>query len=175
MILKFKSFEKYINIHDKPTMVKYVDIVYDMLKKSYEYAGGLKGTGFKTPTDMISSMKLIKIYKYNDEFLCCVCYKDKEGRKVVALGTNGSLRAKKELKKMLKFEFERSYMEVSDSMLKFIQKCYPDLFEKYKIKNNTDLKIFKDIIPIDDFYYKRKINNEYITKIALGTPHIKFY
>ena len=30
-----------------------------------------------------------------------------------------------------------------------------------------------DIQPIDDYYYKRKIGNDWITKIALGNPNAK--
>lgn len=148
-----------------------------MVQKSYSNIGGFKGKGFKSPEDMVNNIKMIKFSRKNGIIKAIIFYKDKgiDGRKSVAVATDFTKEGKNELIKMLKNEFERSYIEISASLLFFVKKNLPIEFEQYKIKNDSNLEIFKDIIPIDEFYYKRKIGDEWITKIAIGTPNKIFY
>lgn len=168
-------FEKYKNLFSYSQKSKYIDELFNMLISSYESIGGIKGRGFATPDDMLYNIPFIKIVLKNNKIVAAIFYKDKNGRKGVAMCTDGTKDGYIELKNIMREEFKRSYFEVSHMMLKFLQKNFPDLFEQYKIPNNLNLKIFDNIIPIDDYFYKRKIKDTFITKIALGTPFIDLY
>jgi hypothetical protein len=100
-----------------------------------------------------------------------VLYKDKNGRKVIALGTDGSKEGKIQIKKTLYDEVKtkRSYGEVSHSVLALIQKMFKDELHLYLIKAKDVSNILqKDIISINDYEYLRKIGNEEIIKIMFG-------
>jgi hypothetical protein len=174
---KFKKInETYVNLFGED-IADYSEELYDMVQKSYATMGGIKGRGFESPEDMVENIKMVKFSRKNGEIKAVIFYKDKaeDGRKTVAVSTDFTEEGKEELKKMLKQEFKRSYIEVSGALLRFIEKNFPEEFEKYKIKNDTNLSIFKDINRIDDYYYERKIGDEMIKKIAIGTPNVEFY
>lgn len=173
--LKPLILEKYKNLFDRNEKLLYVEELYNMLQKSYESIGGIKGKGFSSPQDIADNIPIIKMVIKKSEIICAIFYKDKDGRKAVALTTNGTREGSNELKIILEQEFRRSYMEVSHMTLRFIKVHFPKLLEQYKIPNNLNLKIFDDIIPIDDYYYKRKIGDQYITKLAIGTPFTELY
>jgi len=102
-------------------------------------------------------------------------YKDKGMRKTVAVFTDGSNKGKKKLQNMLKDDFERSSIEVSHSLLKFIERKMPELVKKYAVKTDKVEDILKKPIEIiDDYHYKRDINGTIITKMMLGNIK-KFY
>lgn len=170
MIIRYDDFinEKYINLFGID-IKEYSNEIFELLQSAYKSIGGLKGNGFDNADDMYKHFKMCKISKKKGVIKAVLLYKDREGRKLVALGTDSTKEGKEELVKILKKEFERSYFEISDSLLRFIEKNLPNELEEYKINNHSDLKIFKDIERIDDYYYKRKIGKDIITKICLGT------
>ena len=61
--------------------------------------------------------------------------------------------------------------------LNLLSERYINLFTPEEKKPYVDIVKQKlpndDIQPIDDYYYKRKIGNDWITKIALGNPNAK--
>ena len=70
---------------------KHVDAVWDMLQHSYAKIGGIHGSGFSSKEDMIAKIPMWKIGKTGGRVNSVVLYKDKEGRKSVAAGTDGSV------------------------------------------------------------------------------------
>ena len=131
--------EKYLNIFNKETKQQYADEVYALLQKSYQPLGGLKGNGFSSPDDMIDSIPLWKLYFNQGTLECVIMYKDKGGRKLVALGVSGSPKSKQELRKIIAKEFDRSYFEVSGALLKFMVKNFgEDFLLTYGIQYRID-------------------------------------
>lgn len=89
--------EKFINLIGEKDIEKkreYADRVWDILQRSYAKIGGIKGSGFKSKEDMIKNIPFWKIMKSNGKVIAVKLYKDKNGRKSVAGGTDGSKEAK---------------------------------------------------------------------------------
>lgn len=185
--------ESYVNLlppHEEEKR-KHADDVWGMLQKAYAQIGGIAGSGFKDKEDMIKNIPFWKIGKTKGKTNSVVLYKDKGGRKRVAIATDGSEEGKARLANMLKADYDRSYGEISGPSLKFLKRHTSDGFvKKTAIKFDDVDKISRangdEIKPVDhrdpevvahpelkDFFYQRKIGNEYHTKIMLGTPNKK--
>jgi len=154
---------------DRKTKLEFIDAVWEHLQNSYKSIGGIKGSGFNSKEDLLN-IPLWKIYEVNGEVKAGLLYKDKGSRKTVAVFTDGSKIGREKLTELLKADFKRSSIEVSHSLLNFIERRMPSLFKKYTIptKYVADL-LKKDITIIDDTYYMRKIGGEMIRKVMLGT------
>jgi len=141
-----------------------------MLQKTYAPMGGIKGSGFNSKEDLIKNINMIKLYREKGKILCGFLYKDRGMRKRVATFTDGSREAIVQLKKMLTEDFKRSIVEVSHNMLRFMERKLPEMIKTYAIPSDKVQAIInKDIEIVDEFKYKRKVGNEYITKILIGT------
>lgn len=166
----FKTFhnESIINLFNKEKE-QYVDEVWSLLNESYASIGGIKGSGFQSKEDMMQKIKMWKLSKRDGKIVAGLLYKDKGMRKTVAVFTDGSAKGKKDLENMLRADFERSSIEVSHSLMKFIEKKMPSLVKKYIITTDKVSDVLgKPIEIIDDRYYRRNINGTIITKMMLG-------
>lgn len=193
--------ENYKNlINNIPDKQKYKTIVFNMIQKAYSKMGGIHGSGFESPDDMVKNIPFWKLYFKDNVLKFVIMYKDKNGRKSVATATDGTIEAKHELAKLLKETLNISFGERSGDLLNFMRKRIDSkillqfainindvkkilsddkiytLSEVKKIdKNNEDLsKIDKDDI-FYDFYYGRKIGNIIHIKIMLGTTNKAIY
>lgn len=154
---------------------KYVDEVWDLLIEAYKAIGGIKGSGFANKKDMIDKIKMWKIIKKDSKIIAGLMYKDKGMRKTVACFTDNSKEGKMALLKLLKDDLERSSIEVSHSLLNFLEKKLPKLVDKYVVHTSEVEKVLgKKIDIIDDRKYSRDINGAVITKMMLGNIK-KFY
>ena len=178
--MRFREYltEKYKNLlnKDKDLKYKYANEVYNMLQKSYKKIGGIKGSGFKSPQDMVINIPFWKLAFTKGELVAVIMYKDKgTGRKLVAIGSDGTQKGKKKLKEMFKHEFERSFMEVSGPLLKWLQKNFPDLVNKYKIDARKTFELLPMAhIELDNdspWFYHRLIGGDSHEKILLGSPY----
>jgi len=169
MFREFLLTEKFVNLFDDKTKQKYAEEVYQLLQKAYSQIGGMKGSGFETPESMIHSIPFWKLGFSNGRLVLVIMYKDKNGRKLVAVGTDGSKEGKAYLNSALKVEFSRSYAEISGPLLTYLQKKFPNIVAAYRIPVEQVRKIFPDIRQIDDFSYERNIGGQWIEKIMLGT------
>jgi len=170
--------EKYLNLFstDRNEREKYVDEVFAMLKKSYEKIGGIGGSGFRSPQDMIDNIPFWKLAFSGRKLVACVMYKDKSGRKLVAIGSTGTSDAKKYVRNILEVEFTRSYSEISGPLLKYMEKRFPEVIVKYLISPTDVSKLIdKKINIIDNKFYSRNIGGEEHKKLALGTINRKLY
>jgi predicted esterase YcpF (UPF0227 family) len=113
-----------------------------------------------------------KMVVRNGKIKCAEMYKDQGGRKMVAMGTDGTREGKAELAKIIRHDFLRSYGEVSGAAEKFILKNFPALFEKYKISASDAETILQKKLKINDdgYHYTRSIGGEKHEKIMIGTP-----
>lgn len=174
--------------NDIQTKEKYADLVWDMLNKSYEKIGGLKGNGFSSKEDMIKNMPFWKLIKKNGKIVAVSLYKDKSGRKSVAGGTDGTSEGKDALKMMKDEDIsqKRAYTEISGPMLSFIYKNNPDLFDhcvpyskvemmindEIRRPQSTDAEMMK-YQELKQFFYQRFIGKQWITKLMIGTTGVK--
>jgi hypothetical protein len=157
-----------------------------MLQTSYAPIGGLKGTGFNSPQDMIDNIPFWKLVRKDEKIVAAVFYKDKQGRKSVAACTDGSKEGKTALASIKKEDFDRAYGEVSDRMLMFLKKNLPpEYFKKYVISYAQATKLSSDELRVPpkndheiqqhpdlaDYFYQRKIGGEWHTKLMMGTPN----
>lgn len=173
--MSFKNylFETFNNIFKEEDKQKYIEIVWDILVESYKPVGGL--TKVYDKKDLMS-IPFWKVIKRDGNVTGVILYKDKNGRKLVAMGTDGSKEAKKQLKFTLNKEFERSLMEVSGPLLKYLERNWPDLVKKYTIPVEKVQDILgTDVEPTTGNFYKRMIGKHNHEKILIGTPGKKFY
>lgn len=185
--------EAYVNLlppHEDEKR-QHADKVWSMLQSAYSKIGGIAGSGFQDKEDMIKSIPFWKIGKTNGNVNSVVLYKDKGGRKRIALATDGTDEGKKRLAGMIKDDYDRSYGEISGPSLKFLKKHTPEGFVKSKAMKFHDVqKIARangdEILPVPahdpelmahpelkDHLYQRKIGGDYHTKVMLGTPNKK--
>lgn len=166
--------EAYKNLFKPSDKEQWAEEVYALLEKSYAPIGGLAGRGFKNKEDMIKNIPMWKLVIREDKVVAVVMYKDKGGRKSVAVGTDGSSTGKKELMHMMKEEFTRSFSERSGPALKFTDKHFPALVKKYSIPAKEVEKYLpgKEIRMIkgEKFKYERQIGGKWTAKQLMGTP-----
>lgn len=163
--------ESYRNLFSPSEKERWAEQVWDVLEKSYKPIGGIKGDGFNSPQDMVNSIPMWKLNTQNGQVKTVLMYKDKMGRKLTAVGTDGSEEGKKRLKDALKDEFGRAYTEVSGPLLSFIKKNFPQIYQQYRIPVDQAEEILgKKVEPVNDYMYKRKLGGEWVEKEMLGTP-----
>lgn len=126
---------------------------------------------------MILNIPMWKIIKRNNNITAVFIYKSKPNRKIVAIATDGTTQGKVDLKQILKDEFKlnRSYIEVSGPLLKFIKVIMGPDYDNIKIPSDTVAKLINDeeIRIINDFEYQRNFKGEWVTKIMLGNINSK--
>jgi hypothetical protein len=188
--------ERYVNaIGDRDIDLKnqYKKQVWDLLQSSYAKNGGLVGSGFQSMEMMVEKIPMWKMVINNGTVEAVVMYKDKGGRKSVAMGSTGSPYAKKAISNLFPAELQRSYGEKSKSALGALMKTVPwSVLEPYvqtpaqvkKISKDsiTPLKDFKGTLPDDakatlskfpvlqPYGYFREIGGKLSFKVMIGTP-----
>ena len=190
-MITYRQFlaERFLNIFhtDTEQREQYRDTVWAMLQKAYEPIGGIKGSGFRSKDDMVANIPFWKIVRRGTDITAVVMYKDKTGRKLVAIATNGTPQGKKDLAEMVIADLkqDRSFMELSDTALKFlVRQVGYDLIVKYaktpqdaaKILVNNQIEQpdpkspdYTNHTPLQKFFYGRKIGGHLHTKILMGT------
>jgi predicted kinase len=147
--------EKFINlIGDRSLDQKnqYKQQVFDLLQSSYASIGGIKGSGFDSADDMVANIPFWKLAVKDGKLVAVLLYKDKQGRKSVAAGTDGSRVGKLTLQNMVSAESDRSYAEKSKAALSLaIKNMTPAEKSKYLIPVSQVKNITSDpVIPIKD-------------------------
>lgn len=159
--------------------------VHAMLKKSYEPVGGLAGSEFETPESMVHGIPMWKVHKKDGKITSVAMYKDSDGRKRVAVGSNGEESGKKSAGEIVSNDLKRNraFMEVSKKSLSFLKKnvdigqhvrSYDDALA-YHAKRGTTISKPASNDPellrhpeFKDHFYVRDINGHPHTKLMLG-------
>jgi hypothetical protein len=199
-MLPFKSFitEGFTNLiltkHDEDRK-KYAKQVWELLQSSYAKIGGIKGGGFASIDDMIANIPFWKLFFDGKDLKTVILYKDRSGRKAIAVGTDGSAKALKVLADTMRESFKVSFGEYSKGLLAFIIKNVPrQLLNQYVIPQKNVADILDDVIiiptqeyvndnlqPADQamyarfkewrsYFYVREIGGTPMLKMAIGTP-----
>jgi|APSaa5957512535_1039671.scaffolds.fasta_scaffold22038_4 hypothetical protein len=190
---RFKQYleERVINVFPKQASSKYkpedfIDEVWDILVSSYAAIGGMHGNGFKSKEDMIANIPMWKLIRKGGKIVTVAMYKDKKGRKRVAVGTNGTPAGKEGLRMIVTedVKMHRSYGEISGPSLGFFMKTTAEA-ESHFLEPKVVEKLLKDKLtyPIREnipelvkfpqlrkFAYSREIGGEDHIKFAVGSP-----
>jgi len=177
--------ERVVNLlGNDPQKADYVDVVWDMITKSYARIGGIHGKGFSTKEDLINNIPFWKLVRKDNNIVAAAFYRDKLGRKRVAVATNGTDQGKQALASIMAEDFDRAYFEVSDPSLGFmIKQVGVGFAEQYARSFEQAQGITKDElhpVPANDphvvkypslanNFYQRNIGGHMHTKIMLGT------
>lgn len=193
-MITFKEYleEHFINLlpGDEAEKAKHAPAIHAMLQKAYAPIGGIHGSGFESPEDMVSKIHMWKMYRHAGEIKAVKLYKNNlaGGRKIVAVATDGSKEGKMGLAQMMKDDMvqKRSYGEMSGAALKMMKRNLPDITQHavpmHKVKELANA-VGDEIRtpPADDpemiahpdltnHLYQRKIGDSWHTKLMLGTP-----
>lgn len=149
-----ESFVNLIGFNDEilHKKKKYAEDVYNLLQSSYASIGGMKGNGFTSPEDMVKSIPFWKIATYDGIPKAVIMYKDKNGRKAVAVGSDGSEIAAKFVNDIYSNEISRAYGEKSKSSLGKLMKTIPwPVLEPFMYSpENAGNVIGKDVTSVND-------------------------
>jgi len=131
---------------------------------------GVKGGGFKSPDDMVNMIPFWKLGFTGTRLTAVVMYRYQDGeRKLVAIGATHDPEGKKRLKEIAKIEFTRSFAEISDPLLGWLSKNFPNIVKTYRVPTEIALKVIKkEIHPIDKYFYSRDIGGHQHTKMLIG-------
>ena len=171
----FETFDNFFPT-DVEQREKYGDRLYDMLQKAYEPIGGLKGAGFNSPQDMIDNIPMWKVFRRGNDIKAAMFYKDKGGRKRVAVAPDGTMEGKRMLGKMLNDEYatNRAYAEISGNSLRFHKAILgEDILNDITIPAQQaveHLKLSPDQYQIINKYeYARQLSDSMVPKRMIGT------
>lgn len=159
--------------------------VFDLIQKSYEDQGGIHGNGFKSPEDMIHNIPMWKIHKKDGKIRSVAMYKEAEGRKRVAIGTDGTEEGKKSATEVVTADLKRSraHMEVSGKSLSFLKKHVNlkdhlhsfDSAQKFHTSRGDKITKPKEDDPevvrhpeFKEYFYSRDIGGKPHTKLMIG-------
>lgn len=180
--------ERYVNLlpHHEAEKHKHAKEVFDMVQKAYHKIGGIHGSGFKDHHDMVKNIHMWKLHKKDGKIHSVALYKDRGGRKRVAVATDGSDEGKKGLGHIMKDDItrHRAYNEVSGPSLHFLKKHVHNVKDFALHHKDVKHHLGGDEIrkaPHDDpevqkhpelkhHFYQRKIGDHWHTKIMLGSP-----
>lgn len=200
-MLSFKDFlsenyKNFIGSSSIPQRERWVDQAWEILQKSYAPIGGIKGSGFESKSTLIRDIPFWKLYVKNDKVVAAAFYKDKGGRKSVAIATDGSDLGKKIVGDIFKASLGVSYGEKSGPALATMMKSVPwEELRNFMIPPNVVKRLTgEDIISIDKFgahnldkkdrftydkfpqlkpfFYVRSIGGEMHLKVSIGTPNL---
>jgi hypothetical protein len=172
---------------------KYAQEVFDLLQLAYASIGGIKGSGFDSPEDMIENIPFWKLNVANEHVRLVLMYKDVGGRKLVATATDGSERAKRQMVDQLIPELDRAYGEKSGPSLGFFMKSVPfEALQPYlRTPDEAAAILNRDVIQyagyegeltpgdertadrfpeLREYFYLRDIGGVMKLKLMLGTP-----
>jgi hypothetical protein len=139
---RFEEFlnERFLNVFSDSEKQPFVDDVWEIIQKSYAKIGGIHGSGFKSKEDMIKSIPMWKVVRKNGVIVAVALYKDKEGRKRVAVGTNGTEEGKASIREIAENDFKRAYFEVSGPSFGSLRKSLGVDFLKKFAKTRTEVE-----------------------------------
>lgn len=166
--------EHFVNCKNDEEMRKYGDIVWAILKKAYEYCGGIKNVN--GVDDLIKDTNLWKLYRKNNEIKAVICYTDRKGgRKMCLLGQDGSDEGRKALKSMMEDDFK---LKDRQSWVGVSGKAAITALKHGGLPVPSDIAVQfmgSKCKPVDEYWYERPIKNdkgevEVHRKIMVGNP-----
>lgn len=158
--------ERYLNLLQPSEKEQYVDIVWDMLDKSYKKIGGYKGAS--SPEELIEKSSLWKLVRKNNKIVALAIYKDERGRKSIGVASDGTDEGKNALFDLWleDLKFSRAWGEVSGAAeAKKLGLGYKPIPNKY-----AEEILGKDVLSLnpDGIHYTRLIGGIPYEKVIVG-------
>lgn len=173
MKLKDLLLEAYVNLWGKDEIKPYIDEIWDMLQLSYSKLPGGFATA-NTKEELLDKVNLVKAVRKNGKIVAVKLYRDSNGRKGIAAGTDGTKQGKLSLFKMIEedMKLERAWAEVSGKPEELYRRYGGIPIPNEFAEEILDRKIIsKDP---DGYHYTREINGVPYRKIIYGsTPELK--
>jgi len=194
-----ESFKNFLPGDDEQKL-QYIDEVWDMIQKSYASIGGIKGSGFRSKEDMLKNIPMWKLYFSGGKLTVVVLYKDKTGRKLVAIGATSEPGLRKKavyiLGQIMKAGVENSIAEISGGpFVVFARSVNFDVIKPFIFTpkeaekalgkpvtpakdavdklNVDDLKLYTKFSDYRDFFYLRELGGSLHMKLGVGTPGLR--
>jgi len=159
--------------------------VFDLVQKAYADQGGIKGSGFNSPDDMVKSIPMWKLSKKDGKVNSVALYKDTDGRKRVAAATDGSPEGKRSAADVAVNDLrqQRSHMEISGKSLSFLKKQIDitphlhsfDSAQKFHKSRGDEITRpaddDKEVVrhpELKEYMYSRMLGGHAHTKVMLG-------
>jgi len=179
--------ERYFNAFKTEDKQKYAQEIWDMIQRSYKAVDGIHGKGFNSVEDMVNSNYMFKVGMSNGKPVMVSIYKDKGGRKKVAMGTDGSEEGLRLARNSLKAEFTtgRAFGEISGPVFGSVKKMIPpEVLKTFLIPATKVADLLGKRVepgrgedmrsgpndPYLPYYYQREIGGHMHTKVAYGEP-----
>jgi len=173
MLKNLKSYtdfilnETFVNLF-KNEFTPYVDEVWNIMELSYaKVSGGFLGANSKL--ELIKKSAMWKLVKRDGKIVAAALYKDKNGRKRFAVGSDGSKQGKQDAIKILKDDakLSRSWVEASGKSEE-LMKSFGATPIPAKYASELTGKEIESIDP-DGYHYERIISGLLKRKIMYGT------
>jgi len=151
----------------------YINSVWEVLSKAYEGVKG--GLFFSSKKELITSTVLWQVILHKNKVVGVTIYKAKHGLKLVALAIDNKMKeiAKSALSKVIRADFKKCWMELSEAAERFVMKLGGD---KYILPNHLVSAVINKEVGLvsDGIHYVRNIMGEEKEKVLLGTVKIAF-
>lgn len=163
--------EHYVNV-GKSMMPRYAVRVLELLNIAYAPVGG--HLNYHTAQDIVDDSDFWKLVRRNGEIIAGCVYKNRQGRKRVAVVHDGSREAKTELKKIIADDITmfRCWSEVSGAFANWcVSQGLPPVPNEHA-EQLTGKHIFQ---LIGRFKYVRLISGRKVVKMIVGYPNGQRY
>lgn len=163
--------ERYVNLRGRQQIEPYLDSIWDILQLTYEPIGGFLTASSKE--ELLGKIDFAKLVRRDGKIVAAAVYKDKNGRKLIGAGYDGSQQGKVDILKTYLEDIKqaRAWGEYSGrletTMLKYGGVPIPNKFAEYILQ-----KPIKSLNP-DGYHYTREIGGEYHEKIIIGKLDLK--
>ena len=158
---------------------RYFDRVIEILKKSYAPIGGLKS--LDQDEEILRPEYIWKLVKRNNDITAVALYKgNMQDRKLVLIGRDADLdpQAKEDLYSLIQEDIRRTERYVWGEVSGALEHIFVDKFKANTVTTkdsySINKKLGKNIEPIDNYHYNRKIGNDTITKRIVGNVPKKY-
>lgn len=181
-----ESYHNYFE-NDSDKKAKDAQEVFNMIHTTYGKIGGVSGSGFNSPDDMVQNIPFWKVHKKNGKIKSVTMYKDNNGRKAIISANDGTKEGVMSQLKMMSDELKhkRSYAEFSGKPISIMKKISGDIRPFLIKRENVSEILGKDVhAPAEDdielqthpelkeYLYSRTINGHTHTKIMGGKPFL---
>ena len=147
---------------------EYVEEVWEILKEGYAKVKG--GLHYRSKEDLIHKTDMWKVITYRGKCVAVTVYRKKQGIKLVALSVGREFKniAISALRKVVKTDLKKCWMELSEAAEKFVMQLGGD---KYIVPNNiAEIVLGKPIkLTSDGIHYVREIMGVPKEKVLVGT------
>lgn len=158
---------KFVNLISKAEKKKYADECWDLLQTAYKSIGGFHSAN--DPEQLINDSFLWKLNVKGGNVVALSVYKERYGRKAIAVATDGTAVGKTALMEIFKEDLTRAWVECSGSVEKVLMRMGGSAYI-VPAKYAEQLTGKEVVISEDGLHYTRTIGGHSHEKIIIGTP-----